>query len=98
MILAEWIIDDASILYRLFTDGEIEQIKSIKLWDVIVNATDIQPGEVQKDLFYWREGNPCPQPEQLKASTMPKCDFLKGYDSFQVHYWNILHSFLQLKV
>ena len=39
---------------------------------------------LQDNLFFWVNGNPCPQPGQLNASTLEPCPFLKGYDYFQV--------------
>ena len=32
---------------RIFSEEEIAKIRTIRLWDVIVNATSIKPGEVQ---------------------------------------------------
>lgn len=54
------------------------------MYDVIVNATDIQPDELQENVFFWAEGDPCPQPAQLKASDLEPCSYLKGYDYFEV--------------
>ena len=62
----------------------IFRLRSVKLWDVMVNATRVRPGEVQRNVFFWLEGDPCQQPRQLNASDMQKCEFLTGYDSFQV--------------
>ncbi len=96
----------------IFSKEEIAKIKAIRLWDVIVNATSVKPGEVtsvyvakkiktseqphtspafpqiHKDVFFWHENDPCPQPAQLDThnNTMIKCEYLKGYDSFQVTY------------
>ena len=104
---------DLTNLFRLFTLSEISQLRSLKLWDVIVNATGVKPGEViqqqswnkqhrhshfslqqiQKDVFYHRSGDPCPQPKQLRASDMPKCDYLKGHDSFQVRLLKTLDRY-----
>ena len=35
---------------EIFTAKEIEQIRGIKLWDVIVNATSVEPNEIQKEV------------------------------------------------
>ncbi|KAK9881555.1 hypothetical protein WA026_016432 [Henosepilachna vigintioctopunctata] len=67
----------------LFTKSEIERIRQIKLWDIIVNTTDIGPKDIQRDVFFWKDGNPCPQPMQLNASMMEPCTMHEGYDYFE---------------
>ncbi|XP_073969944.1 dual oxidase isoform X3 [Rhodnius prolixus] len=67
----------------IFTEEEIAEIKQVTLWDVIVNATDIEPDSLQKDVFFWSEGDPCPQPAMLNASVLEPCSYLKGYDYFE---------------
>ncbi|XP_063910993.1 dual oxidase isoform X1 [Zophobas morio] len=67
----------------IFTKEEIEIIRKITLWDVIVNSTDIQPHYIQKNVFFWMKGDPCPQPMQLNASLMEPCKILNGYDYFE---------------
>lgn len=70
--------------HRLFTPEEVEEIRKIKLWDIIVNASSVHPDEIQRDLFFFHPGDPCPQPGQLNASQMEHCQYLQGYDYFQV--------------
>ena len=36
---------------RIFTTAEIEEIRSITLWDVIVNASSVLPDDIQVTLF-----------------------------------------------
>ncbi|XP_017784906.1 PREDICTED: dual oxidase isoform X2 [Nicrophorus vespilloides] len=67
----------------MFTDQEITELKKITLWDVIVNSTDIKPNEIQNNVFFWKEGDPCPQPMQLNASQLEPCKVLSGYDYFE---------------
>ncbi|XP_059085329.1 dual oxidase-like [Tigriopus californicus] len=67
----------------IFTQKEIDGIRSIKLWDVIVNASSVKPDQIQKNVFFWMENDPCEQPAQLKASSMPRCEYLRGHDAFQ---------------
>lgn len=67
---------------RIFTKEEIAELRKITLWDIIVNSTDIQADEIQKDVFHWSEGDPCPQPEQLNATLLEPCNNLEGYDYF----------------
>ncbi|KRT82556.1 peroxidase, partial [Oryctes borbonicus] len=67
----------------IFTEEEIEEIRRIKLYDVIVNCTNIREGHLQKNVFFWVTGDVCPQPEQLNASSLKPCNYLKGYDYFE---------------
>ncbi|XP_076054875.1 dual oxidase [Oratosquilla oratoria] len=66
----------------LFTQEEIEEIRKIKLWDIIVNITNVTPEEIQKNVFFHLEGDPCPQLAQLGTEEMDPCNFLKGFDYF----------------
>lgn len=69
----------------IFTKEEIKEIRRIKLWDVIVNSTNIEPEAIQKNVFFWVKGDPCPQPMQLNVSQMEPCKILTGYDYFEVN-------------
>jgi len=68
----------------MFTDEELEWVRSVTLWDVIVNSTDIEPDMIQREVFFWNEGDPCPQPGQIEPSTLEPCSYLKGFDYFEV--------------
>lgn len=68
---------------EIFTLEEIEELRKIKLWDVIVNSTDIKPEEIQRNVFFWNVGDPCQQPMQLNASQLEPCKVLGGYDYFE---------------
>ncbi|XP_071446049.1 dual oxidase [Hetaerina americana] len=67
----------------IFSDDEIEAIKKITMWDIIVNSTTIKPGDIQKNVFFWMNGDPCPQPMQLNATLLEPCKYLQGYDYFE---------------
>ncbi|XP_040165408.1 dual oxidase [Anopheles arabiensis] len=66
----------------IFTKEEIAEIRKFTLWDIIVNSTDIEADEIQRDVFHWKQGDPCPQPEQLNATLLEPCNYLEGYDYF----------------
>ncbi|XP_013388998.1 dual oxidase 1-like, partial [Lingula anatina] len=66
----------------LFTDDEIAFIKSIKFADIITNVTNIQPDWLQRDVFLWQQGDPCPQEKQLVTEDMEPCTDLQGWDYF----------------
>ena len=66
----------------MFTKNEIEEIRKITFYDVIRATLNITEGMIQKNVFFFRDGDPCPQPAQLNASTLTPCNFLSGYDYF----------------
>ena len=68
---------------KIFSPEEIESIKAITLWDVIVNSTAVGPEEIQKKVFFWMESDPCQQPKQLLTTDMKPCIFHKKFDYFQ---------------
>ena len=68
---------------ELFNEDEIEALKNLRLSDIIIAVTDVNKGDIQKEVFFWHNGDPCPQPEQLNATRMEPCIYLKGYDYFQ---------------
>lgn len=75
---------------RIFSKQEIEEIRNITLWDIIVNSTNIDHNAIQKNVFYWVQGDPCPQPMQLNVSLMEPCKIIGGYDYFEVNLFTIL--------
>jgi dual oxidase len=88
-------------VYRIFTDAEIEDIRQVRLYDVIVNSTDIKPDDIQKHVFFWLNGDPCPQPVQLNTSLLEPCKYLQGYDYFEVglevqFFFIVLHHFMYI--
>lgn len=68
----------------MFTADELEWVRSVTLWDVIVNSTDVKPDSLQREVFFWNDGDPCPQPGQIEPSTLEPCSYLKGFDYFEV--------------
>uniref|UniRef100_A0AAV2L6E6 NAD(P)H oxidase (H2O2-forming) n=1 Tax=Knipowitschia caucasica TaxID=637954 RepID=A0AAV2L6E6_KNICA len=57
----------------LFTDEEIQIIRNTTFHDVIVAVTSAGSLDIQKNVFYWKNGDPCPQPRQLSASALHPC-------------------------
>ncbi|KAM9807754.1 dual oxidase 1 [Neosynchiropus ocellatus] len=57
----------------LFTEEEIQLIRNVTFHDVLVAVTSAGPKDVQKDVFFWRNDDPCPQPTQLKAAMLHPC-------------------------
>ena len=69
----------------MLSDEDIEMIRGTKLSDIIKKVTTIGDEHIQKDVFIFKEGDPCPQPFQLNASQLENCPYLRGYDYFEVH-------------
>uniref|UniRef100_A0AAY4B5T7 NAD(P)H oxidase (H2O2-forming) n=1 Tax=Denticeps clupeoides TaxID=299321 RepID=A0AAY4B5T7_9TELE len=66
----------------LFTEEEALTIRNTTLHDVILASTKAEPGDVQKKVFFWRNGDPCPQPQQIKASDLHPCTKATSLDFF----------------
>lgn len=71
-------------LFRMFSSDEIDEIRRIKMWDIIVNASSVAPEEIQRNVFFHLAEDVCPQPTQLNASNMDPCPYLQGFDYFRV--------------
>ena len=84
-------------LFRIFTEEEVKAIRTVRLYDIIVNATGIKPGEIQEEVFFWMDGDPCGQPAQLNTSMMEPCKVLRGYDYFHVRLKVFGDSFRDLQ-
>nr|AXN93677.1 dual oxidase 1 [Scylla paramamosain] len=67
----------------IFTEEEVEEIRNVKLWDIIVNSSSVAPNEIQQDVFFHTNDDLCWQPKQLTAEDMDQCQYLQGYDYFQ---------------
>lgn len=44
--------------FSIFTESEIEEIKKLKLRDVLLQATGIEDSDLQENIFFWKEGIP----------------------------------------
>ena len=67
----------------LFNDEEIKALRKLTLSEIIISVTDINLGDIQQNVFFHNQGDPCPQPEQLNATRMEPCMHLTGFDYFQ---------------
>lgn len=66
----------------VFNPQEIDAIRKIKFWDIIVNSSDVPADAIQRDVFQFSSGDPCPQPQQLNSSLLEPCDILPGWNYF----------------
>eukprot|EP00069_Balaena_mysticetus_P020315 bmy_12677T0 len=57
----------------LFSEKEIAEIRNTSLQDVLVAVTNVNPGALQPNVFFWHAGDPCPQPRQLSTEGLPAC-------------------------
>lgn len=57
----------------LFSDEEIRAIRNTTFHDVLLAVTSADAEDVQKQVFFWKHGDPCPQPAQVKASDLHPC-------------------------
>lgn len=68
-------------LNGMFTDKEIQEIKSITLKDIIVNVTNINQNTLQDNVFIWHQGDSC-EPITYNMSFLKPCPSLKEFDFF----------------
>ncbi|XP_072348918.1 dual oxidase 2 [Scyliorhinus torazame] len=57
----------------LFTTEEIANIRKITFFDVLGKALNTSQSEIQKDVFVWKAGDPCPQPKQVTIADLEPC-------------------------
>ncbi|XP_061630725.1 dual oxidase 2 [Phyllopteryx taeniolatus] len=57
----------------LFSDDDVQKIRNVTFHDVLVAVINAEDSDIQKSVFFWKSGNPCPQPTQLNASMLHPC-------------------------
>ncbi|XP_062276975.1 dual oxidase 1 [Scomber scombrus] len=57
----------------LFTEEEINTIRNVTFHDVLIAVTSAEATDIQNNVFFWKDGDPCPQPTQLNASMLHPC-------------------------
>ncbi|XP_037624041.1 dual oxidase 1 [Sebastes umbrosus] len=57
----------------LFTEKEFQMISNVTFHDVLIAVTSAEATDIQNDVFFWKDGDPCPQPTQLNASMLHPC-------------------------
>ncbi|ROL46637.1 Dual oxidase 1 [Anabarilius grahami] len=57
----------------LFTEEEIQAIQNTTFHDVLLEVTSAEEGDIQKNVFFWVDGDPCPQPQPIRASDLHPC-------------------------
>ncbi|XP_043536211.1 dual oxidase 2 isoform X1 [Chiloscyllium plagiosum] len=67
----------------LFTAEEVDSIRNITFFDVLVKALNTTENEIQKDVFVRKDGDPCPQPKQLTIDDLEPCVGATRLDYFE---------------
>ncbi|KAK7814699.1 hypothetical protein U0070_018023 [Myodes glareolus] len=67
----------------LFSEEEIAEIRNTTLRDILVAVSNVDPSALQPNVFFWQEGAPCPQPQQLTTEGLPQCVPLTVTDYFE---------------
>ncbi|XP_060115958.1 dual oxidase 2 [Heteronotia binoei] len=67
----------------LFSSEEIEAIKRTSFRDVLVAVTYGESTQIQAEVFLWKDGDLCLQPEQLTTQHLPPCKPLSTLDYFE---------------
>ncbi|NXE46113.1 DUOX2 oxidase, partial [Casuarius casuarius] len=67
----------------LFTEGETREIRNTTFHDVLIAVTYANSTEIQREVFVWHDGDPCPQPQQLTAQHLANCTPLTVLDYFE---------------
>ncbi|NWR41001.1 DUOX2 oxidase, partial [Regulus satrapa] len=66
----------------LFTEEEIKEIRNTTFHSVLTSVTHAKSTDLQPHVFVWREGDPCPQPQQLTAQHLANCTPMMVLDYF----------------
>ncbi|KAF1427168.1 Dual oxidase 2, partial [Spheniscus mendiculus] len=67
----------------LFTVEETRNIRNTTFRNILAAVTHADPKELQPCVFVWREGDPCPQPQQLTAQHLANCTPMTVLDYFK---------------
>ncbi|XP_051976031.1 dual oxidase 1-like [Xyrauchen texanus] len=57
----------------LFTEEEIQAIRNTTFHDVLLTVTNAEEGDIQKNVFFWENDDPCPQPQPIRDSDLQPC-------------------------
>ncbi|XP_023790135.1 dual oxidase 2-like [Cyanistes caeruleus] len=66
----------------LFTEEEIREIRNTTFHSVLTSVTSAKSTDLQPHVFVWRQGDPCPQPQQLTAQHLASCTPMMVLDYF----------------
>ncbi|XP_030832129.1 dual oxidase 1 isoform X2 [Strongylocentrotus purpuratus] len=88
-----------------FTNDQIDFIKKVKLWDIIVACTNINGSSLQKDPFHYTPDDPCydqhpfeGENRTISENDMENCTKLQTFDYFEGSEVSYALSFLALGI
>uniref|UniRef100_A0A4W3IEX4 NAD(P)H oxidase (H2O2-forming) n=1 Tax=Callorhinchus milii TaxID=7868 RepID=A0A4W3IEX4_CALMI len=67
----------------LFTASDLQTIRNTSYYDVLLATTSAETGDIQRNVFLWKNGGPCPQPKQLTESDLESCVQLTTINYFE---------------
>uniref|UniRef100_A0A1I8BWQ4 NAD(P)H oxidase (H2O2-forming) n=1 Tax=Meloidogyne hapla TaxID=6305 RepID=A0A1I8BWQ4_MELHA len=65
-----------------FWSGDSDFLKSHFFRDIIRQTTSIGKEDIQENVFFWKNGDPCPQPFQVNISSLESCVPFMRFDHF----------------
>ncbi|XP_078735605.1 dual oxidase 1-like [Lampetra fluviatilis] len=66
----------------MFTDTDVETVRGTRFSSVLRAAMMIDENSVQEEVFFWRNGDPCEQPKQLRVEDLEVCTPPQTIDYF----------------
>ncbi|KAK3558395.1 hypothetical protein QTP86_017988, partial [Hemibagrus guttatus] len=66
----------------LFTEEEIREIRQTTYYDVLLRTTGAKSGDLQENVFFWLDGDPCPHPQPITASMLYPCTNTTSFSYF----------------
>uniref|UniRef100_A0A672S836 NAD(P)H oxidase (H2O2-forming) n=1 Tax=Sinocyclocheilus grahami TaxID=75366 RepID=A0A672S836_SINGR len=66
----------------LFTEEEIQAIRNTTFHDVLLDVTSAEEGDIQRNVFFWVNGDPCPQPQPITSSDLHPCKKVSSMSYF----------------
>uniref|UniRef100_A0AC35U9C9 NAD(P)H oxidase (H2O2-forming) n=1 Tax=Rhabditophanes sp. KR3021 TaxID=114890 RepID=A0AC35U9C9_9BILA len=82
----------------IFNATEIEEIRKIKLSDILRAVSDIDPSEIQDNVFQFQENDPCPQPFQVNTTGLESCVPMMRFDHFTGNEVTYIFSIIVLAI
>ncbi|XP_067829735.1 dual oxidase 2-like [Heptranchias perlo] len=67
----------------IFTARDLQSIWNTTYGDVLLATINVGDAGIQRNVFFWKDGDPCPQPKQLNESDMEPCIKLRTMHYFQ---------------
>ncbi|XP_078479863.1 dual oxidase 1-like [Lampetra planeri] len=66
----------------IFTEDEVRDVLATRFSHVLQSVMDIDNSSIQGEVFFWKDGDPCAQQEQLTVDMMEACTPPQSMDYF----------------